>query len=299
MNIKKAWNRFKFNVKKHSPEIKLYSGVVLNIGSTGWMIWKSLDPNTRKLIDEFNELKEEDKVGAIEILVKNLVKIYGIPVVIYIISHFLVINSHAEMKARNAALASSNAALAAAVAAAGHTALSRTNEDGRETPYTPDEIKNMDAETFQTLSEEEWEHFAHDAATVSETGISPFAFIFDKNNPNYTDDANNNLTFCLAKERECQDFINHEGYITIRDIKRIFGCYDVTRMDFIAGIYDHGGTGPTPVIDLGIDECYTKDNSALRMTYRGEMPMILINPQGIDPNLMADSNIWLNKIVTF
>lgn len=294
-DIKKYALRIAFAVKKKSPKIKLIAGLSANAAGSILAVKKSLDPYTREILDIYECEKEDDKHTALKNLIKGLIKQYGLAVVLYVIGDILIVNSHAELTERNNTLAASNMMLAGALASSRTMELKKheENEDGTVTDisYTAEEIAGINSEIFDALSPEDRKKFIRDAARCSDIGISPYAFFFDETNPNWTGVPEADLTFCLAKERECEDYYKEHGHIVNANVKHIYGENRVSKVDFVAGLVEKDGTHEMSFVDLGINRSYAETNNALKLAYEGANNVILINPQNFCPNILLDSDI--------
>lgn len=291
MNFRRIINRIANETRRHKPEIELIGGLLITAGATVAIAKVSYSDETHEIIDDYKDdiLRAEDSAEKRDITftaAKGLVKRYALPVGLYILGNGLVVKSHADMTNMVKGLCAANALLTASIA---DNQIQMKHEDG--TPYSEKELQKIKEKDLQSFSEEDRKAFAKEEARMSKIGISPYSFFFDETNPNFKDPISN-LTFLKAKEKEMQQVVDRKGYITVADIKTMVGETRISRADLITGYLDRGGKYPLPIVDLGIDDIYRKDNRALDWVYNGVDNTILINPIGLT-NLLDESEAVL------
>lgn len=267
--VKTSISKAGFEVKKHSPEIFLITGIVGVI--TAAVVACKATMNVPEIIDEAKENIDavhscmEDKEIAEEYnnddAKKDLAVVYirtGAKLVYnYIPSLIIGALSITSILASNNILKGRNMALAAAYAAV----------DGRFKEY-----RNRVAERFGEEVEKEL-RYNMIAKTITETNtnengkeitiekndkvidpntLSPYARFFDEYCPNWEKDSEYNLMFLQAQQQYANDLLKSRGFIFLNEVYDLIGIPRTKAGQIVGWAYDEDNPKGDNYVDFGI-----------------------------------------------
>lgn len=310
-SVSRTFHKVGFQVKKHSPEILVVTGVI-GMVSSAVMACKAttkLDAilkNAKTEVDAVNNAKEEGEVGIpneetgeIELVpyteedhkkdlaavyVRNglqLVKLYGPSVVLGAASITCILAGHNILNKRNVALAAAYATVDNSFKEYRNRVIDRFGEElDRELRYN---VKAQEVETT-VQNEDGTEITTKETVNVATVGRgSEYSFFFDECSSQWTKDPEYNKMFLVQVEREANRKLQMNGYFFLNDLHKMLGV-DATKAGQIVGwVYDpENNTDGDNYISLRI---FDVANEQKRLFVNGKERSILI-----DPNVQG--NIW-------
>lgn len=310
-SVSRTFNKGIFQIKKHSPEILVVSGVVGMVGSAvmACKATTKLDAiikNAKVELEALNNAKEEGEVGipneetgeieltpyteeehkkcVAAVYVKNglqLAKLYGPSVVLGAASITCILAGHNILNKRNIALAAAYATVDNSFKEYRNRVIDRFGEElDRELRYN---VKTQEVETVVT-NEDGTETTTKETVQTATTGFgSEYAFFFDEYSSCWTKDPEYNKIFLVGVEREANRKLQQNGYFFLNDLHKMLGV-DATKAGQIVGwVYDpENNTEGDNYISLRI---FDVANEQKRLFVNGKERSILI-----DPNVQG--NIW-------
>lgn len=293
-------NRVGFQIKKHSPEILLVTGVVGGITSA--VMACRVTPKANEIIEKAkvqvngikeiaadpsneNEYAEADVKQAIRITYAQtgleLVKLYGPSVLLGAASVACLFASHNIIRKRNVALAAAYATVDNGFKEYRGRVVERFGKElDRELKHN---IKAKEVEET-VVNEDGTETVVTKTVNVADPNYtSDYARFFDESCIGWTKDPELNLVFLKQVQAMANDKLQREGYLYLNDVYTMLGI-DKTKAGQVVGwVYD---SSEDPVgdnfVDFGIYNIHDERNRAFVNGY--ERNILL--------DFNVDGNIW-------
>lgn len=237
VNVSKKLNKFAIKVKKHSPEICIILGVGGVVVSTVMACKATTKAETivaeaKETLNiihagqETGEISEEEytqedakKDKAILYLQTGIkvVKVYVPAIMVGTASLTAIIASNRILTKRNVALTAAYATINKSFEEYRSRVIEKYGEEAeKEIRYG---IKAKKIETTETDAETGKEKKVKKTVNVVDPNLaSPYAFYFDKTNPNYKDIYEYNEMFLRSQESYANDLLNARGYVFLNDV---------------------------------------------------------------------------------
>lgn len=310
-SVSRTFHKGVFQIKKHSPEILVVSGVVGMVGSAvmACKATTKLDAilkNAKTNVEAVTKAKEEGEVGIpneetgeielvpyteedykkdiVAVHVRNgleLAKLYAPSVVLGAASITCILAGHNILNKRNVALAAAYATVDSSFKEYRDRVIDRFGEElDRELRYN---VKAQEVETT-VQNEDGTETTTTEVIQTATTGYgSEYAFFFDEYSSQWTKDPEYNKMFLVQVEREANRKLKQNGFFFLNDLHKMLGV-DATKAGQIVGwVYDpEGNVEGDNYISLRL---FDVTNEQKRMFVNGKERSILI-----DPNVQG--NIW-------
>ena len=282
--MSRSINKLGLQLKKHSPEILLISGVV-GVVASAVMACKATTKvndvlaNAKEQTDKVHQVLADETIPAEQyneedgkkdlaiIYVQtglNLVKLYGPSVVLGTLSIASILASNNIMRKRNVALAAAYTAVDTSFKEYRGRVIERLGKD-------------MDRELRYNIKAEEVEHTETDekgnetvVKEVVNVGYdhSDYAKCFDECNPNFTRDADLNFCFVKQVQNYMNDKLQRDGFVFLNDVYAALG-FPKTRQGQLVG-WLHPETYPKSKGDGYIDfGMYDPNNKNAHMFVNG------------------------------
>jgi len=290
-----AANRFGFQVKKHSPELLLVTGILTGAASMFFAC-----KGTIKAVEEIEKAKENlDKVhkvksGEIKInenavytdqdykqdLTKvyaktgfELAKIYAPAIGFGTLSLVSILSSYNVMHKRNAALAAAYTTVATTLKNYRGRVVERFGEEvDKELKYN---IKAEEIEEITTDSKGKEKKVKKTVKTAEIDESSAYARFFDAGNTGWDKDPEISLMFLRAAQQYANDRLVAQGYLFLSDVYNHLGIPESRASRVVGWIYDknenHDGDN---YVDFGI---YNINNRGNRDFVNGHNDAILLD----------------------
>lgn len=291
--ISRTAHKVGFQIKKHSPEILVVAGVVGTVAS-GVMACKAtlkvheIVDKTKNDIDDIHEAIETGKTTAgeeytIEDSKKDLaivyaqtgvqfVKLYGPSVVLGVLSITAILTSNNILRKRNVALAAAYTAIDKSFKEYRGRVVERFGENmDRELRY------NIKAKEVDEVVENEDGTETIVTKTVESADLSmhsDYAKFFDAISPNWTKDAELNLSFLKGQERYANQKLKTQKYLFLNEVYESLGLPKTRAGQTVGWVYDEENPVGDNHVDFGI---YQTHRVANRRFVNGLEPVILLD----------------------
>lgn len=298
-NVGRAFNKTKFAVKKHSPEILMIGGAI-GVVSSAIMACRATT-KLSKVMDEHKHNVEQihyvaNNPGALpanktytkedakkDVAITytqtglKLVKLYAPSVILGTLSLTCMLTSSNILRKRNAALAAAYAAVDNGFKNYRHNVVERFGEEvDKELKYN---IKAKEFETVETdkNGKEKKVKKTENVSTLDK--YSGYAKVFDCGCENWQKDAEHNLWFLKQQQNYANQKLKAQGYLFLNDVYDMLGIPRTTAGQVVGWIYDdrnpdHKGNN---FVDFGIYNIKIEANSDF------------IN--GYEPTIILDFNV--------
>lgn len=282
-SMNKALNKSVFQLKKHSPEILIVTGVVGTVVSAVMACKATLKAS--KVLEETREnvMMIHDLQGDIEMqesgkytdedakkdlvivyskTVVNLAKIYAPAVILGGLSITAILTSNNILRKRNLALA------------AAYATIDNSFKDYRKRVVERfGEVVDKELKTgikAQTIEEQVVDEETGEVKTVEKqvntseitdaNGYSTYARFFDDGCKGWTKDPEYNLTFLRAQQNYANDLLKSRGYVFLNEVYRMLGIPESQAGQVVGWIYDPEDTSRDNYIDFGIYDIHKPKN---------------------------------------
>lgn len=295
-NISRAFGKAKLQLKKHSPEILVISGVVGTVAA-GVMACKattkasdileemheSMDQihkvnemakeNENISYDE-NDLKKDTTMVYVQTGVK-FAKLYGPSLAVGILSITSILVGHNILRKRNLALAAAYTTVSNSFKAYRDRVADRFGDD-------------VEYQLRHGIKAEEVEETVVDddgnEKTVKKTidvmdpnKVSDFARIFDDGNIGWEKDSEHNLAFLKMQQNYANDILKTRGYLFLNEVYEMLGFNKTKAGQVVGWIFDESDPKCDNFVDFGI--------------YRGESPAVRAFVNGDERSILLDFNV--------
>lgn len=268
-NLTRTFNKVGWQIKKHSPEILLVTGVVGTVASTvlackATTKASSVLENAKTKIDAIHEVAEnpdyaeeytpEDKKKDLTIAYTqtalDFVKLYGPSVLLGAASITCILASHNIIRKRNVALSAAYAAVTNNFKEYKGRVIERFGEElDRELTYNikAKEVEEVVVNEDGTTSVEKKTINVVDGPVLSE-----HALCFDDTCLNWTRNAEDNKFFLMGVEAMLNDRLKSQGIVTMNELREAIGLPLTRKGANIGWVYDKNNEIGDNYIDLGI-----------------------------------------------
>ena len=258
-----------FQIKKHSPEILMGTGIVGTVVST--VLACKATPKAVKVIDRHNEImtgmkavkedpelgydkkaKTKDIIRVYANTTKDLAKIYAPSVILFGASVASILGGHHIINKRYASMTAAYVALDASYKGYRKKVADKLGEAAeKELRYdvqtNKKDVEVVDTETGELKKKKE---------NVKEVGdnpsfTSPYARFFDESSPYWRKDPEANLMFLRGVQDNLNEKLKRKGHLYLNDVYQALGLQE-SKVKCKAGwIYDKNSDGDD-YIDFGI-----------------------------------------------
>lgn len=298
-NVSRTFHKVGFQLKKHSPEILVVTGIVGMVASavTACKATTKVDQileKTKYDVEKVHECLEkmpeeytqEDSKKDLSIIYGQtglqFAKLYAPSVILGVASITCILAGHNILSKRNVALAAAYATVDSSFKEYRGRVIERFGKElDRELKYN---IKAQEVEAVVTNEDGTETTVKETVETASLERGSEYAFFFDETCSGWTRDAEYNKMVLVNVEREANRRLQRQGYFYLNDLHKMLGAQATKAGQVVGWIYDpenpdHQGDNH---ISLGIFDVL---NEQKRLFVNGYEKSILI-----DPNV--DGDIW-------
>ena len=275
----RAFHKAGFQLKKHSPEILVVTGVVGTVVSAV-MACKAttklhavLD-DTKEKIDMYHQGAEDGKVQSVvdgELVVvdytkedcsrditiayaqtgMNLVKLYGPAIAVGALSITSILAGHNILRKRNLALAAAYTAVDTGFKEYRGRVIKRFGEQlDKELKY---DIKTQEVEET-VVDEKGKEKTVKKTVEVANpaTACSPYMFCFDETAAGWVRDAESNKFFLMRQQDYANEKLKARGYLFLNEVLDMVGIQRCRAGQTVGWIYDEKNPIGDNYIDFGM-----------------------------------------------
>ena len=281
-NVTRAFHKAGLQLKKHSPEILIVTGIVGVVTSAVMACKATTKVNEviekgKLAINDAHDRQADAEAGIIsaeeytpDIHKKELtmayaktgyelVKLYAPAVTIGVLSLTAIVSSNNILRKRNVAIAAAYASTEKLFKEYRGRVIERFGKElDRELRYN---IKAKEIETI-TVNEDGSESVQKKTVQVAEVAeYDEFTRIFDETNCHWVKDAERNKYFILEVQAMANDKLQRQGYLFLNDVYEALGFDKTSGGQVVGWVYDLDNPIGENCVDFGIfDEAYLKRN---------------------------------------
>ncbi|MCM1525227.1 MAG: DUF6353 family protein [Ruminococcus sp.] len=274
--LTRAFFKIALKIKKHSPEILLFSGIAGGVASTVMACKAStkisgiieehdrqMDAVSVGLTNDYfaDRYSEDDAKKDVVIIYKNtaidVFKLYAPSVGLGLISLTAVLAAHNILKMRVAAISAAYAAIDQGFKSYRKNVVNEYGEEvDRRLRNSGEECRCEDAKPNE--DEED------DAANKNDG--SDYCRCFDELNPNWEKNSQYNIMFLDAAQRYANDKLAAQGYLFLNDVYDMLGIPRSKAGQIVGWVYNNKrGDG---YVDFGIKDLIYRDSTSGRVSGR-------------------------------
>lgn len=276
-NLTRTFHKVGWQIKKHSPEILLVTGVVGTVASTVLACKATTKAsevleNAKRKIETIHAVAEdpdyakdytpEDKKKDLTIAYTqtalDFVKLYGPSVLLGAASITCILASHNIIRKRNAALSAAYAAVDSSFKEYKGRVIERFGEElDRELTYN---IKAKEIEEV-VVNEDGTESTVKRTVDVVEGPVlSEYAVCFDETCLNWSRNAEDNKFFLMQVQAMLNDRLRTQHIVTLNELREAIGLPLTPKGAIIGWVYDKDNQFGDNYIDLGVFNMRCKEN---------------------------------------
>lgn len=282
-SIMRYTNKALFQLKKHSPEILIVSGVVGTVVSavmackatlkaadilaetkTDVMMIHDLqgDIDMRESGKYTDEDAKKDLVLVYTKTAVNLAKVYAPAVILGGLSITAILTSNNILRKRNIALAAAYATIDNGFKDYRKRVVERFGEvvdkelkTGIKAQTIEEQIVDEETGEVKTVEKQ-----VNTTEITDASGYSTYARFFDDGCRGWTKDPEYNLTFLRAQQNYANDLLKSRGYVFLNEVYRMLGIPESQAGQVVGWIYDPEDTSRDNYIDFGIYDIHKPKN---------------------------------------
>ena len=300
-SVNRALSKTKFNVKKHSPEILIVTGVVGVVASTV-MACKAttkvgkVAEEHEKQINEVHEAvekgvtkagesyNEEDSKKDLTIIYAQTglkyVKLYAPAVILGTLSLTAIVSSNNILRKRNVALAAAYTAVDTSFKEYRGRVVERFGKElDRELRYN---IKAKEVEETVVDENGEEKTVKKIVEVANPNDHSDYARFFDDGCAGWSKNAEYNLMFLKQQQAHANKLLQQNGYLFLNEVYEMLGIPKTKAGQVVGWIYDEKNPIGDNFVDFGIYDIY---NEKARDFVNGYERSILLD-------FNVDGNVW-------
>lgn len=255
-NVTRAFNKTKFQVKKHSPEILVVAGVVGTVVSAvmackattkvSAIIDKTKSDinaihecaNNPELTEEYTK---EDATKDLTIVYAqtgvSMVKLYGPAVVLGVASITSILCGHNMLRKRNLALAAAYTAVDTGFKQYRGRVIERFGEQMDKELQFDIKAKEIEEVTTDKKGKEKTVKKTVEVANPV-AAMSPYTFCFDETCSTWVRDAESNKFFLARQEQYANDKLRARGHLFLNEVLDMVGLNRTKAGSVVGWIYD-------------------------------------------------------------
>lgn len=261
-SLTRTFHKAGFQLKKHSPEILVVTGVVGVVASAVMACKATTKVNpileeTKENLDIVHEKAveqpEESKKELAAVYVQTgykFVKLYGPSVVLGAASLGCIIASNDILRKRNAALAVAYAAIDKGFKDYRNRVIDRFGKEvDKELRYN---IKKEEIEETVVDEKGKSKTIKKTVDVVDPAGLDKFSRIFDEYNPNWVKSAEYNFMFLRQRQQWANDLLTSRGYLFLNEVYDMLGFDPCTEGQVVGWTYDAKDENLDNYVDFGM-----------------------------------------------
>lgn len=276
-NVSRTLSKVKFDVKKHSPEILIITGVVGVVTSAviackaTTKIGKVAEEHENQINDVHEAVKkgvtkagelynEEDAKRDLAIIYTQTsfkyVKLYAPAIILGTLSLTAIISSNNILRKRNVALAAAYTAIDKSFKNYRSRVIERFGKDlDRELRYN---IKAKEIEETVTDKNGNETTVKKTVEVVDPNMYSDYAKVFDETCYAWSKSAEYNLTFLKEQQAHANRKLQQEGYLFLNDVYEMIGFPKTKAGQVVGWVYDEKNPVGDNFVDFGIYDLYNE-----------------------------------------
>lgn len=261
-SLTRTFHKAGFQLKKHSPEILVVTGVVGVVASAVMACKATTKVNpileeTKENLDIVHEKAveqpEESKKELAAVYVQTgykFVKLYGPSVALGVASLGCIVASNDILRKRNAALAVAYAAIDKGFKDYRNRVIDRFGKEvDKELRYN---IKKEEIEETVVDEKGKSKTIKKTVDVVDPAGLDKFSRIFDEYNPNWVKSAEYNFMFLRQRQQWANDLLTSRGYLFLNEVYDMLGFDPCTEGQVVGWTYDAKDENLDNYVDFGM-----------------------------------------------
>lgn len=258
-----------FQLKKHSPEILVVSGVVGVVASAVMACKatmkvnpvleetkenleiihsKSIDPNMAGRYSEEDHKKELTVVYTQTGF--KLVKLYAPSVVLGAASLACILTSNDILRKRNAAIAAAYAVVDKGFKDYRSRVVERFGQEvDKELKYN---LRKEEIEETVVDEKGKEKKIKKTVNVVNPSDLDEFSRLFDELNPNHVKNADYNKSFLTMRQQYANDLLVSRGYLFLNEVYEMLGYEPTIQGQCVGWVYDSKDEGLDNYVDFGM-----------------------------------------------
>ena len=268
--MSRSLHKVGFQLKKHSPEILVATGVV-GVVTSAVMACKATTKvndileDTKEQVEKIHEVAndpqyadrytEEDSKKDLTIVYAQtglkLAKLYGPSIILGALSLGCIVTSHGIMRKRNVALTAAYAAVDSSFKKYRGRVIDRFGEElDKELRYN---IKTKEVEET-VINEDGTESKVKKTIKVADdpTNNSPYSIFFDCGNDGWDPDPELSKFFLIRQQNYANEKLREQGYLFLNDVYEMLGAKITKAGQCVGWIYDEKNPVGDNYVDFGI-----------------------------------------------
>ena len=276
-NVTRSFNKVKFGVKKHSPEILIVTGVAGVIASAVMAckattkIGKVADDHKKQINEVHDSLErgytksgetynEEDSKKDLTIIYAQTclkyAKLYAPAVILGTLSLTAIVSSNNILRKRNVALAAAYTAVDKSFKEYRGRVVERFGKDlDRELRYN---IKAKEIEETVVDENGEEKKVKKTIEVADPNSYSDYAKIFDESCVGWTKSPEYNLMFLKQQQAHANRLLQQNGILFLNDVYEMLGFQKTQAGQVVGWIYDEEHPIGDNFVDFGIYNLYSE-----------------------------------------
>lgn len=299
-SLQKAYNQSKFQIKKHSPEILIVSGIagvvasfimtikattkldeVLDEGSARIEDARNLEvvvkPETGLCRQKTEQELRTDVAKAYTYTALHVAKLYAPSVLTLGLSITAIVSSHNIMQRRNLAITAAYTALDKSFTEYQKRVAEKYGEDtekelryGVHKEKLESEIVGEDGKTKKTKEN----------VKIIDKEPGPYSKFFDECSRYWEKDAELNLMFLRRTERYLNDILRRDGYLFLCDVYKALDIAETRESRVVGWIYDPNDKERANNVDFGLYDAWRPEVQRFVNGYERTV-LLDFNPDGV------------------
>jgi hypothetical protein len=292
-NLRRAFYKTKFQLKKSSPEILIVTGIIGGIAAAVLACKATKKVDT--VIDEFKDQKEEIKnaeltddemkkatVAVYSHTALEFVKLYGPSVSIGVASIACILTGHGILKKRVAAISAAYTLLDDGYKKYRKKVIEKFGEEvDKELKYGIKKETVVEEETLEngkTVKKEKEIYVANGPVEYSE-----YAKFFDESCYAWEKNSESNLAYLRIQEAAANEKLKRQGYLFLNDVYEMLGIPITAAGQVVGWIYDEDDPVGDNYVSFGIYDIHDKEK---RLFVNGFERAILLD-FNVDGNIIS------------
>ena len=299
-NVTRAFGKIGFQLKKHSPEILIVTGVVGTVASAVLACKASTKVNgviddAKEKLEAIKQCEEhqmallepyskedakKDRLIVYATTAKDLGKLYGPALTLGAASIACIFASNNILRKRSAAIAAAYATIDNSFKDYRKRVVDRFGEElDKELRFN---IKPKEVEEV-VVDENGKETTVTKTVYTAETGVSDYARFFDATCPGWTKNPEFNLMFLKRQQDQANEVLQAKGFIFLNEVYEMIGIMPTQAGQQVGWWYDPKNPEIDSYVDLGI---YSKSGLHNNREFVNGIEAVCLIEPNVDGNIL-------------
>lgn len=299
--LTRMFHKGEFQIKKHSPEILVVTGVV-GMTVSAVMACKAttkvsaIIEDAKTKVGQVHQVLEDESISSDTYSVEDskrdlaiiyaqtgvaFAKLYGPALILGAASITSILAGHNILHKRNAALAAAYASIDGGFKEYRNRVIERFGKElDQELKYN---VKAKEVEEITTDEEGKEVVTKKVVNAVDPNEVSEYARFFDETCTGWDRDAEYNLVFLKHQQEWANDRLKKQGYLFLNEVYEMLGIQKTKAGQVVGWVYDEKNPIGDNFVDFGIYDLYKEQN---RLFVNGYEKSILLD-------FNVDGNVWM------